>query len=183
MVTVIAGTDRPASRTGQIAHYYAQTLQAAYNTPAQVLELTSLPSDFLAGNLHGKALHNQVFAEAAKPILESRRLVWVFPEYNNSYPGVLKAFLDAFPFPNPMKGSVAAMVGVSAGTNGGANALSHWADVLNYLGLYVVPQRLRVFGVNQNWLPEGGFALPAFEQIMREQIEQLLGVRVGEIGQ
>ena len=176
MVTVIAGTNRPASRTGQIAHYYAQTLEAEFGTQAQVLELSSLSTDFLAGSDHGNALHSETFLNAAKPILESQRLVWVFPEYNNSYPGVLKAFLDAFPFPNPMKGSVAAMVGISAGTNGGANALSHWADVMSYLGIFLVPQRLRVFGVNQNWLPEGGFAEPAFEQIMREQMEQLLAL-------
>ena len=180
MVTVIAGTNRPNSRTGQIARYYAQTLESEFDTAAQVVELTDLAPEFLAGHLHGKALHTEIFERVAQPILASRQLVWIFPEYNNSYPGVLKAFLDAFPFPNPMRGSVSAMVGVSAGTNGGANALAHWADVLNYLGIYVVPQRLRLFGINHNWKQEGGFTEPAFEQIMREQMTQLLSLQPGK---
>jgi NAD(P)H-dependent FMN reductase len=80
----------------------------------------------------------------------------------------MKSFLDSFPFPNPLKGTIAAMVGISAGTNGGANGMSHLADVLNYLGVSVLPQRLRLYSIIENWA-DGEIVQPMLRSIMAEQ--------------
>ena len=109
-------------------------------------------------------------------MVKAQRVVWVFPEYNNSFPGVLKSFLDTFPFPNPLKGTVSAMVGLSAGTNGGANAMSHWNDIISYLSMVVVPQRVRIYGVNQHWKDEQ-FTHPVFDELITEQAKQLMAMQ------
>ena len=40
------------------------------------------------------------------------------PQYNGSFPGVFKAFIDGYAYPNVFKGDKAALVGVSKGFRG-----------------------------------------------------------------
>lgn len=175
MVTLIAGTNRPGSRTLQIARHYARHLTQVYGEETHVVDLSIFPAEFISGHLRGQGLAEQDFRLAVEKMQDAGRLVWLFPEYNNSFPGVLKSFLDSFPFPNPLKGSVNAMVAISAGTNGGANALSHWADIIQYLGMVVVPQRVRIFGINQNWVGDD-FALPVFNDLIALQAAELMAL-------
>jgi chromate reductase, NAD(P)H dehydrogenase (quinone) len=172
VVTIISGTNRIGSRTRTLAEYYAQTLERAFGEQTTILDLADLPSDFISGEMYGKKERHPAFEALAKQLVEGGRVVYVFPEYNNSYPGVLKSFIDSFPYPNPMRGGVAAMVGISAGTNGCANGMTHLSDVLNYLGIFVLPQRLRIGLAMQSFT--GTELSSPLEKIMREQMEQLL---------
>ncbi len=175
MVAIVSGTNRLNARTVQICRHYANHLLQAHGEPSEIIDLAELPPEFISGHLRGHGTEQPEFRQLVERMAQADRVVWVFPEYNNSFPGVLKAFLDTFPFPNPLKGSVSAMVGISAGTNGGANAMSHWADILNYLGMVVVPQRVRIYAVNQHW-QDGGFTNPVFDELILQQARQLMAL-------
>lgn len=175
MVAIVSGTNRPNSRTLQISHYYADHLRLAHEQEVDVIDLAELPPEFASGHWHGYGAEIPMFRHLVDRMARAERVVWVFPEYNNSFPGVLKAFLDTFPFPNPLKGSVTAMVGISAGTNGAANAMSHWADIVQYLGLLLVPQRVRIPSVNQHW-QEGKFTTPVYKELIALQARELMAL-------
>ena len=66
------------------------------------------------------------------------KFVFVVPEYNGSFPGVFKAFVDGLKYPASFKDKKCALVGISSGTQGGALALSHLTDIFNYLGMNVL---------------------------------------------
>ena len=68
-----------------------------------------------------------------------RKLVIIVPEYNASFPGVLKAFIDGLTYPGGIQGKKAALVGLSGGGQGGLLAMTHLTDVLMYLGTTVLP--------------------------------------------
>jgi len=74
-------------------------------------------------------------------IIPADKLVFVVPEYNGSYAGVLKLFLDAI-HPKHFNNKKAMVVGVAAGRAGNLTGLNHLVTVLNYLQITTMPQKL-----------------------------------------
>ncbi|WP_324671584.1 NAD(P)H-dependent oxidoreductase [Hymenobacter sp. GOD-10R] len=173
MITIIAGTNRPNSRALRIAHLYANLLHergAAY----QLLDLAELPADFITSALYDKVGQHPEFNQLIKLANEADKLVFVVPEYNCSYPGVLKAFIDGLPYPGGIRGKKAALIGLGTGSQGGLLALSHMTDILMYLGTAVLPTRVRLPFLDQHLTPEGELTNLLYKQLLAEQAEQLL---------
>ena len=173
MITIISGTNRPASRARRVADYY-QTLLTELETPCQILDLAELPADFIATALYANAGTHPEFNRLAGLLAASSHWVIITPEYNGSFPGVLKAFIDGLPYPGAFQGKKAALVGLSSGGQGGLLAMTHLTDVLMYLGTAVLPQRVRLPFINKDLHPELGLSQDLSRQLLREQATALL---------
>lgn len=143
MITVVSGTNRPESRSIQVATYYLNLLQAR-NIEAQLIDLSHLPQDFIFTALYGKPHQHPEFFSFVEKINQSEKFVFIVPEYNISIPGILKAFIDGLDYKKSFQGKKCALVGISSGTIGGAIALSHLTDILNYLGMHVLAIKPRL---------------------------------------
>lgn len=143
MITIISATNRPNSNSIQIAEYYRNLLQNK-GAQSQILDLSQLPEDFIFSALYDNVGKNERFNEITKMVGMSEKFVFIVPEYNGSFPGVLKAFIDGLSYPNTFKDKKGALVGISAGVMAGALALSHLTDVLNYLGMHVLAIKPRL---------------------------------------
>lgn len=132
MVAIIAGTNRKDSYSIKTANYYSSIFNAK-NVDNWVIDLGKLPQDFVFSALYHNRGKNELFNEFEREIKIADRYVFVIPEYNGSFPGVLKAFIDGLDYPSPFKGKKAALIGISAGNQGSALAMSHFTDILNYL--------------------------------------------------
>ena len=172
MIAIISGTNRPRSTTRRVADFYAERLRA-HNAAYTLVDLQELPADFTSTALYGEAGRNAAFNLLADRADAADKLVFIVPEYNYSFPGVLKAFIDGLPYPGGIRGKKAALVGLGAGAQGGAIALSHLTDVLNYLGTVVLPQKPRLAHIDQNFR-EDAFIKPLYEQLLNDQIVALL---------
>src|SRR5688572_21737487 len=114
-ITVISSTNRHNSFTLKVAHTYQQLLIASGNE-ARIMSLEHLPQDFMFSNFNGKSTPE--FEQTVKSyIQESQKFVFVIPEYNGGYPGILKAFIDCVR-PSYFHGKKAALVGVADGHAG-----------------------------------------------------------------
>jgi chromate reductase len=173
LITIIAGTNRPNSRARRVAGYYA-TLLAELGADYQLLDLAELPVDFISTALYANAGTHPEFNRLADRLAASSHWVFITPEYNGSFPGVLKAFIDGLPYPGAFKGKKAALVGLSSGGQGGLLAMTHLTDVLMYLGTAVLPQRVRLPFINQDLDPELGLRQELSQQLMHEQAAALL---------
>ncbi|MBC7448719.1 MAG: NAD(P)H-dependent oxidoreductase [Hymenobacteraceae bacterium] len=174
MIALISGTNRPRSTTRLVADFYAQRLQA-HGVAYTLIDLVDLPADFTATALYGNAGRNPTFNLLADRAAGATKLVFIVPEYNYSFPGVLKAFIDGLPYPGGIRNKQAALVGLSAGAQGGAVALSHLTDVLHYLGTLVLPHKPRLAHIDQHFR-EGVFLKPLYQQLLDEQIDALLAL-------
>lgn len=143
MITIISGTNRTGSVTYQMALLYQRKLKER-GVHASILDLKDLPHDFTFSALYENAGKSEGFNRLIAPIKDSTKLILVTPEYNGSFPGVIKAFLDGLEFPNGVKDKMVALVGLSAGSQGAVLATSHLADILGYLGATVLPLRARM---------------------------------------
>lgn len=171
MYTIISGTNRKNSYTQKIALQYAELLQQN-NISSNVLDLSTLPKDFIFSALYGD-YHVEFDNIIEKYISNAEGLIVISPEYNGSYPGILKAFIDGW---NPKKLNVkkAALVGVSSGRQGNARGMDHLTNVLNYLGITVIPFKIPISKV-ASVIDENGIITDEEHKIaIKKQIAQLI---------
>ena len=173
MFTIVVGTNRPASRARLVADLYVRLL-GEHGVEAHILDLLELPADFTTSALYANAGSHADFNRLAALASSADKLVFIVPEYNCSYPGVLKAFIDGLPYPSGLGHKKAALVGLSSGSQGGLLPLNHLTDVLMYLGTAVLPQRVRLPFIDKHLSADGELTEPFYTLLLREQIEHLL---------
>ncbi|MGB3850269.1 MAG: NADPH-dependent FMN reductase [Tunicatimonas sp.] len=172
MTTILVGTNRTEAVSRQVAEYY-QGLLTRRNVPNQILDLHQLPADFLTTALYERSGQNDAVNLLSAMIAESNKLVLVVPEYNGSYPGILKTFIDGLAYPSPMRGKKCALVGLSSGTQGGSIALSHLTDVLNYLGAHVLALKPKL-ALIEKYFDGESFSHRIYQEILDDQVDQLI---------
>ena len=143
MITIISGTNRKDAVTYQMALLYQKKLKEK-GVHSTILDLKELPHDFVFSALYENTGKSEGFNRLISPIKDSEKLIVITPEYNGSFPGVVKSFLDGLEFPNTVKDKKVALVGLSSGSQGAVLATSHLADILGYLGAAVLPLRARM---------------------------------------
>lgn len=173
MITVIVGTNRINSRARHIADLYIELLRKL-NAECQLLDLALLPADVSVSALYDNTGNHAGFNELAALASTADKLVVVVPEYNCSYPGVLKTFIDGLPYPGGIRGKKAALIGLSSGGQGGLLALSHLSDVLMYLGTAVLPARVRLPFIDKHLSEAGTLDNALYQHLLEEQAQQLL---------
>ena len=172
MITIISGTNRIDSVSSQISLYYQQILKSK-GFESQILDLAALPVDFVYSALYENTGQNSEFNTFQQAIDNSERFVFIIPEYNNSFPGVLKAFIDGLRYPSSFEKKVGALVGISSGTQGGGLALSHFTDILHYLGMYVVPLKPKLSRIEKNFM-DNRLSNPLYIELLEKQADQLI---------
>ena len=172
MITIVVGTNRKNSVSRQIAEYY-KNLLADKGSIAQVIDLVDLPNDFSTTALYEHNGENTAFNEIREKVQSSEKLVFVVPEYNGSFPGILKAFIDGLKYPEGIRDKKVAMMGVSSGVQGGVFAMSHLTDIFNYLGAHVFAIKPKLAGIEQNF-SEGKITNDLYNQLLNEQAEKFI---------
>jgi chromate reductase len=144
MVTVISCTNRANSNTLKIAKHYMQLLEKQ-GVNCKLFSFENLPHDIAFQELFNKRSENfqQLLEEFIVP---SQKLVFIVPEYNGSFPGILKVFLDAV-HPDINRGKKAGLIGISSGRAGNLRGMDHLTGILSYLGMYVHPNKLPVSSI------------------------------------
>lgn len=141
MITVINATNRPENKTRLVVEAYQKLLMAA-GQQTQIFNMAELPLDFIFNASYGK--QSQAMDEIIRRRLDpADRLIIISPEYNGSYPGVFKAFIDAI-HPKHFYGKKAALVGVASGRAGNLRGMDHLTDVMHHLGVEVLSYKVPI---------------------------------------
>lgn len=147
MITIVVGTNRKKSVSQSIALQYAEVLKD-YGKESEILNLIDLPVDYIKSALYENLGKNEDFNAIREFMNSSEKFVFVIPEYNGSFPGVLKAFIDGLDRSKALTDKKCALLGLSAGDQGAGLALSHFTDILNYCGTNVLAYKLRLPNIN-----------------------------------
>jgi NAD(P)H-dependent FMN reductase len=140
-ITIISGTNRLDSNTEKIADFYLNVLKKK-GVDAQLFNLKDLPSSFISSELYGN--RSPEFQHVIDNFIEKQtKFIFISPEYNGSFPGVLKAFLDAV-HPKYWENNKACLVGVSSGRAGNLRGMEHLTNILNYLKINVYHNKLPI---------------------------------------
>ena len=91
MITIISGTNRKASNSLKVSKLYQGALKNK-GLESQILDLAELPSDFIT-NMYGNHTE-EVTQLITKNITKASQFVFVIPEYNGTYTGIVKLLID-----------------------------------------------------------------------------------------
>lgn len=172
-ITIVAATSRQDAVTAQMAGFY-QSVFAELGVQANILDLKDIPSNLLETTLYKKPkLANQEWDRIQDLVSATEKFVFIIPEYNGSFPGILKVWVDALQFPVSFKHKKACMLGIADGTQGSAMAMSHFADVLNYVGVHTMALRPRFIHIGK-YVRDGQLQNEEYWQFMRLQAEQFV---------
>ncbi len=171
MITVVCATHRPKNVTFKVVEKYLQLLQQR-GEDCQLLEMAELPKNFLFEDSFGKRTQatDQLIADK---ILPADRLVIVSPEYNGSYPGVLKAFFDAVK-PHIWKAKKVALVGVASGRAGNIRGMDHLTHVLHHLRMEVFSNKVPISKIEGLLNEEGELVDEETIAVLQKQIDEFL---------
>ena len=167
MIVVISGTNRPDSNTRKIAGVAADMVVAA-GQQATILDLCDLPPE-----LFSPASYNTTpegFAPFQHAMSAADGVLCVVPEYNGSFPGALKYFIDMLAFPQSLVGTIAAFIGISSGPWGGVRAVEQLEMVFQYRHAHLYGRRVFLPAVAQMLDENGRLAEPAAERRLREMV-------------
>jgi chromate reductase len=171
MVTIISGTNRPSSNTLKVAKYYKKILKAK-GLESNIFNLQDLPSALISSDLYGN--RSSQFEPIQKLVNDTTKFLFVIPEYNGSFPGVLKTFIDACNFPDSFYDKKAALVGISGGKYGNIRGIDHFAGVCSYLHLHVLPLRLHIAAIKTELDDQNNFFKEDTVKFTSEQIEKFI---------
>lgn len=171
MITIISGTNREGSYTLKLAEYYQRQLSAkGYDT--SLLPLTMLPDHLIRTDLYGN--RSEAFQPIQDIITLTTKFLFIFPEYNGSFPGILKTFVDACKFPESFYGKKAALVGLSSGKYGNVRGVEHFTGICHYINMHVLPLRIHIPGIHLEFDETGNLFREDTLRFTDQQIDQFI---------
>lgn len=132
MITIISGTNRKNSNTRKIAtEYYRLFTERNIETSLLLLDEEAM------------LVRDEAFKKTEEQLLKpAEKFVIVMPEYNGSYPGILKLMMDNTDISPVWWYKKVLLVGVSTGRAGNLRGMEHLTGSLLHLKMLVHPNRL-----------------------------------------
>ena len=171
-IVLISGTNREDSTTRVITDIYAGIFKSM-GVETKIIDLRFLPHTFAFSALYDNAGTDEDFNKFRQVMLEGKKYVFIVPEYNGGFPGVLKTFIDGLKFPQTFTNKKCALVGLSAGVQGAGLALSHLTDIFNYCGMHVLALKPKLARIEDH-LEENGLTNNLYKVLLEQQARQLM---------
>jgi len=132
--TIISGTNRIGSYTEKVAAEYQRLLKER-NINAEVLSLINL--NVLTRTPELIKVENEI-------LIPTQKFIFILPEYNGTFPGVLKAMIDNSDIKKVWYHKKALLTGISTGRAGNLRGMDHLSASLNYLKMNVHHNKLPI---------------------------------------
>ena|ERR1700741_3854445 len=139
MYTIVSGTNRVGSHTLKVAKEYQRILKSK-GIEANIFSLEGV-------NLLKRDKDFEKIEEDF--IIPTKNFIILSPEYNGSFPGVLKLLMDTSKNHRIWWNKKALLTGISSGRAGNLRGMDHLADILNFLKITVHPNKLPISAIDK----------------------------------
>ena len=165
-IHILSATDRPNSNALKVAKYANRTLSEKAET--RIISLKDFPLQDVAGGKYGKAPES--VKKFNEEFLDADGYLFVVPEYNGGFPGILKLFIDYLPFPKSMYRVPVSLIGEADGAFGALRPVEQFEQILKYRKAHIFPERIFIQRVNDNFDPETGLKSESMEEKLQKQL-------------
>jgi NAD(P)H-dependent FMN reductase len=165
-ILIVSGTNRPQSNALKVARLLEENYRAAA-VAAELFSLAELPPELF--NPASYAAKPPAMVAVQQRVLSAAGLHIVTPEYNGSFPGVLKYFIDMLKFPESLDRKCIALVGEAAGAWGALRSVEQLSQIFAYRNAHLYPERVFIADVNSKFNPEGKFTDDSIRQRLAGQ--------------
>jgi chromate reductase len=166
MITLLIGTNRPASNSGKVARHIEE-IYAEMKVPLRVLDLTQLPPEIFSPSSYAEKPKS--FLPFTEGILQCSGLHVISPEYNGGIPGVLKYFIDMLKFPESFERKPVCFTGVAAGIWGALRPIEQLQAIFGYRNAFIYPERVFLPQVHSLLDEKGRLNNPELLERLRKQ--------------
>ena len=164
MITIVSGTNRKGSNTLKVAKEYQRVLKEK-GIEAGLFSLEGI----------NVMEHNAAFEKIEQEvIIPTTRFIFIVPEYNGSFPGVLKMLFDTSKSHEIWFHKLALITGNATGRAGNLRGMDHLADILNYVKITVHPNKLPISQVNRLMDAEGKFTDEGTIKAIGNQLDEFI---------
>ncbi len=178
MITIISGSNRKNNLTVHFARHVYQLLSNETDVPVRFLDLTLLDSTIISDAMYQNTEQPQYIQKLQDHYFIPSTKFWFFiPEYNGSYPGIVKLVLDAISVRDYQKsfdGKKVCITGIASGRAGNLRGMDHLAEVLNHLGMHVHPNKNPLSSIYTLLNEENKVIDKGARQSLHKQIHQFL---------
>jgi len=170
MITIVSASNRKENSTAHFAQH-CKTILEQKGVEHRYFSLEQLPAELSLQSIYEH--ESSIFKALAEEfIISADKFLFVIPEYNGSFPGILKLFIDGI-HPSTFYGKKAALIGIAAGRAGNLRGMDHFTAILNYIQVSVMPQNLPISSID-GILKNGEIADEACLQLLNQQIDQFI---------
>jgi NAD(P)H-dependent FMN reductase len=171
MITVIIGTNAASNSTSAIAKAYVKALES-HNVTYQLADLQYLPTDFIHSNMyHDRSESFEAFQ--SKYLFPTDKYIIILPEYNGGIPGIFKLMMDASDITKSWWHKKACLCGVAAGRAGNLRGLDNLTNILNYLKVDVLKNKLPISRIN-DFVNDNGLNDVDTINLIEEQVAEFI---------
>lgn len=170
-ITIISATNRADSNTEKVANHYLSVLKNK-GIEADFLSLQQLPENIVFSDVFGKR-SPEFQAIIEKYVEKQTKFIFITPEYNGSFAGILKVFLDAIP-PRMWAENKALLTGVSTGRAGNLRGLEHLTNILHYLKINIYHNKLPISKVDTLMDANGLLTDAETQKVIEMQVDGFL---------
>jgi NAD(P)H-dependent FMN reductase len=168
MIQVLVGTNRTGSRSEQFAQNICKKLKAN-GADAEVMNLSEIDWSEMNHHTYGSDAVPPSVKKMMLKINASDGLYIVCPEYNGSFPGALKMFIDYWDFPASFEKRPVCFTGMG-GIFGGLRPVEHLQQVFGYRNSFIFPERVFLRNVWEVMTKEGEVADDLMTTLIDQQI-------------
>ena len=172
MITIFCGTNRPGSYSSKVAKFYSKQLELK-GIEHNYFTLEDMPQDLLNNSMYNSDRSQALIDIQEKVLKPTSKFIFVYPEYNGSFPGVLKAFIDASDIAGCWHNKKACLVGVAAGRAGNLRGMEHFTNILNHLRINVLHLKIPMSGIGSVVNDAGEVIIPEMVSLINQQIDLL----------
>ncbi len=164
MYTIISGTNRLNSHTEKVAFEYQKFLKDK-QVDSIIFSLKNV--DVLKKNAAFTSLEN-------KFLIPAKKFIIIMPEYNGTFPGVLKAMIDITDIKNVWAWKKALLTGISTGRAGNLRGMDHITASLQHMNMYVHPNKLPISLIDKVMDDEGVIYNENTLQAINKQLDEFI---------
>jgi len=163
---VVLGTSRQGRASENVARYVFEQASQRSDLTTELIDIRNIR---LSIDDAGEAIKD---AEFSATVTRADGLILVVPEYNHSFPGLLKHVLDTNLEEYIHK--AAGVCGVSAGPFGGARMIQSLLPVLRELGLVAISTDAYFGSVGKLFDSSGRITEPAYERRLGKFFDEMV---------
>jgi len=168
MITIICTTPRPESNTLKLSSVYQDVLSLMH-IDCQLLDLGKVDAQWIEQSSFGD--NSPKFDAIVKRYIRpAKKLIFITPEYNGTFPGYLKYFIDACGHGDFSKKKIALM-GLASGRGGNLRGLDHLTGILHYLGNEVYSKKVYLSQIDNALSAEGKLLNELVQKEIETQLE------------
>ena len=170
MKYIVSGTNRPGSNSLKISKHL-QSLYKKHGHESEIIDLRDIPLEKLDGSQYSKREMPE-FEPWIDKTLNADSFHLVVPEYNGSYPGILKYFIDHWKYPDSFEHRPVAFVGLG-GRFGGLRPVEHLQGVFGYRNGFMFPDRVFLTNI-WNHMKDDQITDDMFLELLEKQVKDFI---------